>query len=266
VALAAALLLPHPASPTVPAPTPALAAATLARTETKPLAAPVGTPHGITDFDREALMTPKQLIARWNPLVMEASKRFGISPDWIRAVIRQESGGRTMLDENLPIISTAGAMGIMQVMPKTYAEMRRDYRLGADPYDPHDNIIAGTALLKQLYGVYGYPAMFAAYNDGAGNLNYHLANGTLPDETRNYVNNIAKALGTPGAFGTATLTRPDGSPVDIDVTKVIAVKAALPGEYAPGVQAVLTIGKQRQAVTEPVMLALAKLRSHGARI
>ena len=51
-------------------------------------------------------------------------------------------------------------------MPKTYADVQRQYGLGADAYAPRDNILAGTSYLRQMYIRYGYPGMFAAYNAG----------------------------------------------------------------------------------------------------
>jgi hypothetical protein len=80
----------------------------------------------------------------WGPYIQEASTRFDLPPQWIRAVMRQESGGHEYLNGGL-ITSSAGAMGLMQVMPETYEEMRAQNNLGADPYNPHDNIMAGTA-------------------------------------------------------------------------------------------------------------------------
>jgi soluble lytic murein transglycosylase-like protein len=224
-----------------------------------------------SDFAREAAMTPQALMTRWEPLVGEASKRTHVPQEWIRAVIRMESGGRTMMDENLPITSSAGAMGIMQVMPQTYAEMRLQYGLGVDPYDPHDNVIAGTAYLKWLYGKYGNPGMFAAYNDGPGNLDAFLAQDrVLPVETHNYVEGISKILGLPTSqlahLASVRFTRPDGTPMEIDARNVTAVRAAFSGEYVPGVQSVLSMGKVRQGVQENVAAATAALRAHGAKV
>jgi len=224
-----------------------------------------------SDFAREAAMSPQALMTRWEPQVSEASKRFNVPADWIRAVIRMESGGRTLTGENLPITSDMGAMGIMQVLPQTYADMRLEYRLGADPYDPHDNVIAGTAYLKWLYGKYGNPGMFAAYNDGPGNLDAFLTQGRdLPDETHNYVDGISKMLGQPAnqfaRMTTVQFTRPDGTPVEIDTRSVSAVRASFPGEYAPSVLSVLSVGKARQGVREDVAAVTATLRAHGARI
>jgi soluble lytic murein transglycosylase-like protein len=147
-------------------------------------------------FDEEQAMGSKELVGRWQSFITEASKRFGVPESWIRAVIRQESGGRTMMGEAQPITSNAGAMGVMQVMPDTYAEMRNTLHLGADPYDPYDNIIAGTAYLRWLRGKYGFPNMFAAYNDGPGNFDQYLAHRReMPAETVSYLADLSAALG-----------------------------------------------------------------------
>jgi hypothetical protein len=143
-------------------------------------------------------MSPKALLDRWQPFISEASKRFAVPEKWIRAVIRVESGGRTIL-LGKPITSDAGAMGLMQLMRDTYNEMRTRNGLGADPYNARDNILAGTAYLRELYTRYGYPHLFAAYNAGPGRLEGHLHKGqALPAETRAYVR-----LATDGAVGSS---------------------------------------------------------------
>ena len=76
--------------------------------------AQAAAPRPPTEFEREAAMSPQDLMSRWEPLVGEASKRLKVPPEWIRAVIRMESGGRTLSGDNLPIISDMGAMGIMR--------------------------------------------------------------------------------------------------------------------------------------------------------
>jgi hypothetical protein len=163
------------------------------------------------------------------------------------------------------MLSSAGAMGLMQLMPTTYKDMRAEYRLGSNPYDPHDNIFAGAAYLHWLYGKYGYPAMFAAYNDGPGNLEQRLLDGgLLPVETVNYVGNItAKLEGGGGPRSQAKFTRPNGEPVLIDIAAIASVRAAFPGEYTPGVQSVITAGKLRQGVRESVAAVTAAIRVHG---
>ena len=143
--------------------------------------------------------------AHWQPLITEASQRFGISESIIASVIRAESGGRTTLYGRL-ITSRAGAMGLMQLMPGTWAELRTALQLGSNPYDPHDNIVAGTAYLRQLSDRFGYPGMIAAYNAGPGRYAAYLARRQrLPAETVAYLNAV-----TGGARSTAItpLTRP----------------------------------------------------------
>jgi membrane-bound lytic murein transglycosylase B len=230
------------------------------------------TPHlQPSAFDEESAMTPSQLINRWDGIINEASRRFNVPKAWIRAVMVRESGGRTMLSANLPMISRAGAVGLMQVLPETYEEMAAEQKLGSNPFEPRDNIMAGAAYLRWLHHKYGFPAMFAAYNAGPGKLEDHLDHGaSLPAETRAYVGGIAKSLklvtGKNG-LDLVSLTRPDGSPVKIDPAQVIAIRAALPGEYAPEVKTVITLGKHKQqAIREEVVAATAALRAAGKLI
>src|SRR5690606_6825494 len=123
--------------------------------------------------------------------IAEASQRFGIPEHWIRAVLRAESAG------DVRAVSTAGSMGLMQVMPDTWAGLRVHHGLGRDPYDPRDNILAGTAYLREMFDRYGnVGAMLAAYNAGPGRYDEHRATGRpLPAETRAYVAALAPILG-----------------------------------------------------------------------
>lgn len=128
---------------------------------------------------------------RWSALIEEASGRFGVPAAWIRRVMDAESGGRTSLNGR-PIASHAGAMGIMQLMPGTWAEMRRVHGLGPDPHEPRDNILAGTAYLKAMYDRFGYPGLFAAYNAGPSRYARHLSTGeALPAETAAYLRKVS---------------------------------------------------------------------------
>ncbi len=130
-------------------------------------------------------------VSRWRAEITEASARFGIPVAWIERVMRAESGGQTLLGGR-PITSRAGAMGLMQVMPGTWAAMRAAHRLGDNPHDPRDNILAGTAYLRAMYDRFGYPGLFAAYNAGPGRYAGHLANGRpLPAETRAYIGSVS---------------------------------------------------------------------------
>lgn len=129
----------------------------------------------------------------WTQHIAEASTRFGIPEDWIRQVIQAESGGRTVW-RGRPIRSHAGAMGLMQLMPETWRAMRVAHGLGADPDDPRDNILAGTAYLRAMYEQFGYPGLFGAYNAGPGRYAEHMASRRrLPTETIRY---MAKVTGS----------------------------------------------------------------------
>ncbi|MEW9856683.1 lytic transglycosylase domain-containing protein [Novosphingobium sp. M1R2S20] len=144
-------------------------------------------------------------VLRWRAEIAEASARFGIPVTWIERVMRVESGGRTMLGGR-PITSSAGAMGLMQLMPSTWNELRARLSLGPDPYHPRDNILAGSAYLRTMYDRFGYPGLFAAYNAGPARYAAHLATGrALPPETRHYLVQVAgvsegvERIGTPSA-------------------------------------------------------------------
>lgn len=118
--------------------------------------------------------------------IAEAAQRFRLPPHWIRAVIAVESAGDPRA------VSRAGAMGLMQVMPGTWVELRAAHGLGSDPFDPRDNILAGTAYLRAMYDRFGAPGFLAAYNAGPGRYAEHLATGRpLPRETRDYVATLA---------------------------------------------------------------------------
>jgi hypothetical protein len=88
-------------------------------------------------------------------------------------------------------------MGLMQLMPGTYSDMRERYDLGTDSYDPHDNVLAGAAYLRLMYEQYGYPSLFAAYNAGPGRFDGYLLRGqSLPNATLNYVASIVPGVET----------------------------------------------------------------------
>ena len=154
-----------------------------------------------------ARVTPQPAPVTAHPhaaFIAEASQRFSIPEHWIRAVLRVESAG------DVRAISSAGAMGLMQVMPDTGAGLRSRHGLGRDPYDPRDNILAGTAYLREMWDRYGnVAAMLAAYNAGPGRYDEHLATGrVLPAETRAYVATLAPVLGSATAPDVPTIVPP----------------------------------------------------------
>ena len=144
--------------------------------------------------------------------VAEASQRFGIPEAWIRAVMRVESAGE------VGVTSSAGAMGLMQVMPQTYAEIRATLGLGANAYDPHDNIMAGAAFLRDMHDRYGDAGFLAAYNAGPARYEEFRAGGrALPSETILYMARLGPMLGLDG-----------GVALTVNVPSVVATPEAAP--------------------------------------
>ena len=122
--------------------------------------------------------------------VRDASLRFGIPEQWIWAVMRVESAGR------IDATSHAGAMGLMQVMPGTWANLTARHGLGGNAYDPRANIMAGAAYLRDMHDRYGSPGFLAAYNAGPGRYEQYLRGARgLPTETQNYVAKLAPMIG-----------------------------------------------------------------------
>jgi len=157
----------------------------------------------------------------WGPYINEASGRFHVPQDWVRAVMRQESGGHQYMNGK-PITSYAGAMGLMQLTGPTYKMLRDRYGLGDDPYYPRDNILAGTAYIAELYRRYGRPEFLAAYNAGPRTLDdYHAGKrSTLPDQTVQYLAAVGPRLSpapdanaAPVAY--ANLPPPAQAPVEV---------------------------------------------------
>jgi soluble lytic murein transglycosylase-like protein len=143
--------------------------------------------------DRVSVIAHRASSSLANPFaafVTEASKRFAVQERWIWAVMHIESAGEVRAR------SQKGAIGLMQIMPKTWADLRARYGLGVDPYDPHDNILAGAAYIRELRDRYGVPGFLAAYNAGPGRYENHRTTGRpLPDETQAYVAALAPMIG-----------------------------------------------------------------------
>ncbi len=126
--------------------------------------------------------------------VTAAAHRFGLSPALLLAVMRVESAGDPRA------VSRAGAMGLMQIMPDTWAELRHRYGLGADPFDVRDNVMAGAASLRELYDRFGAPGFLIAYNAGPRRYAERLVLGRpLPKETRAYLAALAPFVGEDAA-------------------------------------------------------------------
>src|SRR5438045_2949501 len=110
-------------------------------------------------------------------IVDEGAKQSGLDADLVRAVVRKESA------YNPWATSTKGAQGLMQLMPSVQAQFGV-----TDPYDPRQNVDAGTRLLKQLLEQYGgdLARALSAYNAGSGQVEKWGGIPPIP-ETQRYV-------------------------------------------------------------------------------
>jgi len=157
----------------------------------------------------------------WADHITEAAKRFAIPEPWIRAVMRAES------DHDPLAVSPKGAIGLMQIMPATWAELRIRHGLGDDPYDPRDNVLAGAAYLAELHDLYGSPGFLAAYNAGPGRYEKHLVTGdSLPAETVAYMAKIVPQIDADAAVAWRTTDRPARS--EWSVAPLFIARATVP--------------------------------------
>jgi len=137
----------------------------------------------------DAVANSVQTTDPFEPFVAEAAARFNVPASWLRAVMRVESGG------DAQAVSAKGAMGLMQIMPETWIGLRSQIGLGSDPFDLHDNILAGAAYLRALHDLYGAAGFLAAYNAGPARYEDHLATGRLlPAETRAFMATLAPVI------------------------------------------------------------------------
>ena len=184
------------------------------------------------------------LVGRWAVFIREAADRTATPESWIRRVMRAESAGRTML-AGQPITSRAGAMGVMQLMPATWAEMRARLHLGSDPFDAHDNILAGAAFLRLMYDRFGYPGLFGAYNAGPARYAAYLKGTALPAETVGYLTKV-----TGGAGASSEQMAAPGAMMFVAVDR----EAGQGPQRPPAARSLFAI--RHEAVTQHVPMAL----------
>lgn len=160
---------------------------------------------GRTACAEPVVTVPSRSISSVDPyavFIREAAQRFGLPASWISAVMALESSG------DAQALSPQGAMGLMQITPDTWAGLRTRHGLGADPYEPRDNILAGAAYLREMHARYGSPGFLAAYNAGPARYEEHLTTGReLPAETQIYVAILTPMIGEVQVGGTAGITR-----------------------------------------------------------
>lgn len=155
-----------------------------------------GTPAGIGSapgppppaaaavYDRQNDLCVTPALSR---IIDRAASRYAVAPELIRAVIRAESGF------DAQAVSPVGATGLMQLMPATARELGVN-----DPFDPEQNVMAGTRYLKTMLQRYhgDLGKALAAYNWGPGNLDR--GRERLPTETRDYIAKIRAFLAADG--------------------------------------------------------------------
>jgi len=145
--------------------------------------------------------------SRTEGAVRDASLRFGIDADLIRAVILHESA------YDIDAVSHKGAMGLMQLMPETAGQMGV-----ACPFDPRDNVLGGARYLRRLRDRLGsWPRSLAAYHAGPR----RVEQGRIPAETRRYVTRVLRTW-QPGRVGTLANVQSSGfgaSGRDVDFSK-----------------------------------------------
>lgn len=133
--------------------------------------------QGVTTNSRLDNITDRVKI---NKLIDEYSQKYGLDSDFVKAVVKQESGF------NEKATSKCGAMGLMQLMPGTAKALNVN-----DPYNARDNIEGGVKYLKGLMDRFDgdMKLALAAYNAGPNAVKKY--NGVPPyNETQNYVKNI----------------------------------------------------------------------------
>jgi soluble lytic murein transglycosylase-like protein len=127
---------------------------------------------------------PRETRQQFEPLIQEHATRNSLRPDLVRAVIQVESGF------NPRARSHKGAMGLMQLMPQTANDLGC-----SDPYDPEQNIRAGSVYLRRLIDRYegNEELALAAYNAGSGAVDRYGKQVPPYRETREYVKKVGSA-------------------------------------------------------------------------
>jgi soluble lytic murein transglycosylase-like protein len=135
----------------------------------------------------------------------EAAHWASVAPGLVAAVMQAESGNRRFA------VSRAGAMGCMQLMPGTWADLTARYGLGADPFHPRANLFGGVAYLRAMIDRFGWPMALAAYHAGPGRTEEHVTRGRpLPAATLAYIAKIgATSFDRQGSAIAATTPKPD---------------------------------------------------------
>ncbi len=135
---------------------------------------------------------------RWVPAINVAENQVGIPSDLLARMAYQESHFRPEIIDG-SVVSPAGALGILQLMPQYFASVRVPRPFG--PQDTLAQITEAAGELARLYRHYrDWGLSLAAYNDGQGNVDGYLAgNRALPAETLAYVSDVLTDVPVSGA-------------------------------------------------------------------
>jgi hypothetical protein len=182
--------------------------------------------------------------------VQYASNKFDVPQAWIWAVLEVESAG------NPKAVSPKGASGLMQLMPQTWEDLRVRYGLGADVHNVRDNVLAGTAYLKDMCIRYGAPGFLAAYNAGPGRYELSLKTGQpLPTETVLYIRKIQQKLGADLHRGASVCAKPQVPPwrsaalfASTDNAPSPTPSSLFPSEASPFVAAAPVVSRRAEDV------------------
>jgi soluble lytic murein transglycosylase-like protein len=172
----------------------------------------------------------------YDSLIYASAAKYGVDPLLVKAVIKQESGGRQYKSNGQVLTSSAGAIGIMQLMPGTAKG------LGVNPYDVAQNIDGGVKLLAQNIKAFGsIPLALAAYNAGGGAVKKY---GGIPPyaETQNYVKSIMSIYKGGNVSLSADPNAGSSSSAGTDGTSTDNGTGFAQGLFAGIVQTILLIG------------------------
>lgn len=130
-------------------------------------------------------------------MIIDQANAQGVPVDLAMAVAQRESNTCHWLANGQIKVSSAGAIGVMQLMPATAAQ------LGVNPYDVNQNIQGGVAYLAQLFQQFGdWNTTLEAYNWGPGKVSMALTAGTaIPGSVVSYAAAIAGQVGYGSANG-----------------------------------------------------------------
>lgn len=154
--------------------------------------------------------------------IIDTANQYGVPAGIALSVAMVESGIQQWTASGNLVRSSAGAIGVMQLMTDTAAQ------LGVDPTDPVANIQGGVSYLAQMFSQFGdWPTALAAYNWGPGNVQKALAAGRqFPAGVQDYATKVLAGASVANSF--ASIAQPDGSSQDLTTSTTSTSSPNLP--------------------------------------